>query len=111
MLKWFDLNHLVKMKFHMLDVCPSRQTSQITTDWLGLAIRFTDQTEHFEHSGCLPYLPDTSAIHLSTFGIMCHRVGTGASTSTADGRADRHNRYFGGSTNRQRTSSSDWCGG
>ncbi|RSH95252.1 hypothetical protein EHS25_000338 [Saitozyma podzolica] len=74
MLKWFDLNHLVKMKFHMLDVCPSRQTSQITTDWLGLAIRFTDQTEHFEHSGCLPYLPDTSAIHLSTFGIMCHRI-------------------------------------
>ncbi|BEI81548.1 hypothetical protein CcaverHIS002_0207080 [Cutaneotrichosporon cavernicola] len=48
-LKWFDLNHLLRIKFLMLD------------------------TEKIAAIGYLGYMQDTSVTHLSTFGVVGHK--------------------------------------
>lgn len=74
LLKWFDLNHLLRIKFLMLDVCPDHQRQQIAGDWLQLADRYTNQTEVISELGYMQYMQDTSATHLSTFGVVGHKV-------------------------------------
>lgn len=81
-LKWFDLNHLLKIKWHMLDLCASNERDAMLIDWLHLAERFTLQTEALGLRGTLRYLQDTSATHISTFGVMVYNVGT--SLTSAD---------------------------
>jgi len=73
-LKWFDLNHLMRIKFLMLDVCPDHQRDLIVADWLQMANSFTAQTELIAELGCLAYMQDTSATHLSSFGVVGHKM-------------------------------------
>lgn len=77
LLKWFDLNHLLRIKFLMLDVCPPSERGQVGADWLTLAERFTSQTESIARLGYLGYMQDTSVTHLSTYGVVGHKVGPG----------------------------------
>lgn len=74
-LKWFDLNHLLKIKYHMLDICAPNERDAMLLDWLHLGEMFTMQTEQLGLRGTLRYLQDTSATHVSTFGVMVYNVG------------------------------------
>jgi hypothetical protein len=73
-LKWFDLNHLTKIKYHMIDNCPTSESEANVLDWLLLADEFTKQTEALGRLGTLRFLQDTSATHISSFGIMVYNV-------------------------------------
>lgn len=73
-LKWFDLNHLLKIKYHMLDICAPNERDAMLLDWLHLGEMFTMQTEQLGLRGTLRYLQDTSATHVSTFGVMVYNV-------------------------------------
>ncbi|BEJ10772.1 hypothetical protein CspHIS471_0101940 [Cutaneotrichosporon sp. HIS471] len=73
-LKWFDLNHLLKIKWHMLDLCAPNERDGNVIDWLHLAELFTLQTEAIGLTGILRYFQDTSATHISSFGVMVYNL-------------------------------------
>ncbi|CAK9779896.1 unnamed protein product [Cutaneotrichosporon oleaginosum] len=73
-LKWFDLNHLLKIKWHMLDLCAPYERDAMLIDWLHLAELFTLQTEALGMRNTLRYLQDTSATHISSFGVMVYNL-------------------------------------
>lgn len=75
-LKWFDLNHLLKIKYHMLDICAPHERDAAVLDWLLLAESFAKQTEALGLLGTLRYFQDTSATHISSFGVMVYNVST-----------------------------------
>jgi hypothetical protein len=56
-LKWFDLNHLLKIKHEMLDCAPPPNIPVLMNEC------------------SLLYLQDTSATHLSSFGLVIYKVG------------------------------------
>lgn len=77
LLKWFDINHLLRIKFLMLDVCAVHERDLVVADWLELAERYATQTEIISQLGCFRYMQDTSATHLSSFGVVGHKVRAG----------------------------------
>jgi hypothetical protein len=74
-LKWFDLNHLLKIKHEMLDCAPPPNIPVLMNECLVLAQSFAGQTEAISEDGSLLYLQDTSATHLSSFGLVIYKVG------------------------------------
>lgn len=86
-LKWFDLNHLLKIKYHMLDICAANERDSVLLDWLHLAELFTMQTEALGLRGTLRYLQDTSATHISNFGVMVYNVSERCEIAASDARA------------------------
>lgn len=86
-LKWFDLNHLLKLKYHMLDLCAPPERDAAVLDWLMLAEAFAKQTEALGLLGTLRYLQDTSATHISSFGVMVYNVSANSWRSADHGAA------------------------
>jgi len=73
-LKWFDLNHLLKILNQMLDICSPHEIPETQRAFIGVAGQFAGQTELLATSGHLTYLLDTSAAHISALGTMIHSV-------------------------------------
>ncbi|RSH91680.1 hypothetical protein EHS25_009049 [Saitozyma podzolica] len=73
-LKWFDLNHLLKIKHEMLDCAPPPNIPVLMNECLVLAQSFAGQTEAISEDGSLLYLQDTSATHLSSFGLVIYKL-------------------------------------
>lgn len=73
-LKWFDINHLMKIKYQMMDCCNANERDATMLDWFQLAEMFTFQTEALGLRGTLRYFQDTSATHISSFGVMVYNV-------------------------------------
>ncbi|ORY21003.1 hypothetical protein BCR39DRAFT_73904 [Naematelia encephala] len=74
LMKWFDLNHLVKIKNQQLYVSPTYEIPELLDECLVLARRIADQTEQLGRDESLAYLQDTSATHLSSLGIILHQL-------------------------------------
>ncbi|ORY27888.1 hypothetical protein BCR39DRAFT_536618 [Naematelia encephala] len=73
-LRWFDLNHLFKLKFEMIDCAAPAEVPNLIKECLILAHEFTEQTEQLGYDGSLLYLQDTSAAHLSAFGMVAYKL-------------------------------------
>lgn len=73
-LKWFDLNHLLKILNQMLEICSLHEVPETQRAFIGVAGQFAGQTELLATSGHLTYLLDTSAAHMSALGTMIHCV-------------------------------------
>lgn len=73
-LKWFDLNHLLKILNQMLEICSQHEVPETQRAFIGVAGQFAGQTELLATSGHLTYLLDTSAAHISALGTMIHSV-------------------------------------
>jgi len=73
-LKWFDLNHLLKILNQMLEICSPHELPETQRAFIGVAGQFAGQTELLATSGHLTYLLDTSAAHISALGTMIHNV-------------------------------------
>lgn len=67
----------------MLDLCAPNERDAMLIDWLHLAELFTLQTEALGLRGTLRYLQDTSATHISSFGVMVYNVGPATRTLRA----------------------------
>jgi hypothetical protein len=73
----------------MLDCAPPPNIPVLMNECLVLAQSFASQTEAITEDGCLLYLQDTSATHLSSFGLVIYKVihtyphvGTGAADAS-----------------------------
>ena len=66
---------MLQQKFEIMLVAPLDERAELLHDCLALAHSVVDQLDLVADSGSLLYLQDTSASHLSTFGIILYKVG------------------------------------
>jgi hypothetical protein len=60
----------------MIDNSPTSECEANILDWLLLSEEFTKQTEALGRLGTLRFLQDTSATHISSFGVMVYNVSS-----------------------------------
>lgn len=73
-LKWFDINHLLKILNEMLQTCPHQEVLERKRAFVRTAEEFAVQSELLAAAGHMTYLIDTSISHLSAFGNMVRKV-------------------------------------